>query len=368
MKTEKSIYFICGNLYPFNIGGYEVFNYYLMLRLKNSYSVNCLSSWSKPDYLHSREYCKIVSIRPRFIFDPLFFFLKLSKIKIKKAVVILSFAKSHWTSWWPYPLLNKIMGLKYILIIHGGGLAKWNWEYPYKLLFKKASVIVGISERISKEYNNRTGLKVELIPPLIPFEKYTGSIDDARKSWNFFKEEKIILYVGSLKKLKNPDTLVKAAIALGKNFLIDNMVRFIFAGDGPLKMEILSSLKIHDLLDHFVFLGNVEREKLSSLYASSDAYIITSEYEGTPLSLLEAMFHGLYIIASDAPGINNILTDKMDSLLFTLNDYNDLADKIKFMLFDPNKLKLKLNAKKKFIDNFSYDQMINRYKEIINKL
>ena len=43
-------------------------------------------------------------------------------------------------------------------------------------------------------------------------------------------------------------------------------------------------------------------------YKTADFYIISSDYEGTSLSLLEAMFNKLAIIASDAPGINRMLT------------------------------------------------------------
>ena len=50
----------------------------------------------------------------------------------------------------------------------------WKWKFPYKLYFKRAKAIVGVSDIICNEYKKRTGLDIIYIPPLIPFKKTIG--------------------------------------------------------------------------------------------------------------------------------------------------------------------------------------------------
>lgn len=363
MTNKRTVIFVQGNLYPYNIGGHEVFNYYLFAELSRLYDVKVISNYERPAIIPVNSYLKISNLKPYSIFFPLLTFFKL--LRFPGAKVILTFSKSHWINWWPYPILKKLIGLDYIIIIHGGGLTKWKWKFPYLKLFQNASTIIGISERICKEYEFRTGLKIRKLLPLTPFLKYEGNKSVIYDKYNIDPDTFIILTVGSIKQIKNPNTIVDASILLGTDFLKNNRIKFVFAGDGNLRADLELKVKKMKLDNYISFLGNVNRESVPELYSVASGYVISSEFEGTPLSLVEAMSNGIPVIGSDAPGINTIIENNYNGLLFETRNASDLAEKIKLLLIDGPKLTG--NAIETIKASFNYEAMIQEYKMIIDK-
>lgn len=361
MRVKKSVIFVQGNLYPYNIGGHEIFNYYLFTELSKEIDVKIVSNYIRPEIVPYDKYLKILNFKPRAIFFPLLTFFKLFHFSNSK--VILTFSKSHWINWWPYPILKKVIGLEYIIIIHGGGLSKWKWKYPFLFLFRNASEIVGISERICKEYKSRTGQNIQKILPLIPFLKFDGNRSSVLKKYNLDFDAFILLIVGSIKKIKNTQTIVEAAALLGINFLKMKQIKFVLAGDGPLRAELELKIQHMGLKEYFLFLGNVKRELIPELYCIASGYIISSEFEGTPLSLVEAMHNEVPVIGSDAPGINTIIKNNFNGLLFETRNADDLAEKIKLLMNDRTKY---IGCASETINiSFNYQEMIQEYKKII---
>jgi len=363
MKNKRNVIFVQGNLYPYDVGGHEVFNFYLFTELSKEFDTKIISNYQRPEIIPADSYLKISNSKPLSIFFPLLTFLKL--LKLPHAKVILTFSKSHWINWWPYPILKKLIGLDYIIIIHGGGLTKWKWKYPFLTLFRNSSAIIGISERICKEYEFRTGLNIKLLLPLIPFSKYDGNKSAIYKKYNLNEDAFVFLTVGSIKKIKNPNTIVEAATILGTNFLTKNQIKFVFAGDGPLRAELEMKIQKIGLDEHFLFLGNVKRELVPELYSIASGYIISSDFEGTPLSLVEAMNSEVPVIGSDAPGINTIIKNNFNGLLFEKRNADALAEKIKLLLI--NETEFISNAINTINTSYNYGVMIQEYRKIIKK-
>jgi glycosyltransferase involved in cell wall biosynthesis len=362
MTNRKTVIFVQGNLYPYNIGGHEVFNYYLFAELSRQYDVKVISNYKRPEIIPVNSYLKISNLKPHSISFPLLTFFKL--LRFPGAKVILTFSKSHWINWWPYPILKKLIGLDYIIIIHGGGLTKWKWKFPYLKLFQNASTIIGISERICKEYEFRTGLKIRKLLPLIHFLKYEGNKSVIYAKYNIDPDTFIILTVGSIKQIKNPNTIVDAAILLGTDFLKKNRIKFVFAGDGNLRADLELKVKKLNLDNYITFLGNVNRESVPELYSIASGYIISSDFEGTPLSLVEAMNNEIPVIGSDAPGINIIIKNNYNGLLFETRNAHNLADKIKLLMIEG--AKFTGNAIKTINSSFNHEEMMREYKKIID--
>jgi glycosyltransferase involved in cell wall biosynthesis len=364
-REKKEIIFIQGNLYPYDIGGHEVFNYYLYQEFKNNYDVKIFSHYKKPTEVSENHYFQVTSFKPLALFFPLLTFFKLIKERKSKTTLVLTYSRSHWLNWWPYPILNKLFNLKYIIIIHGGGLTKWKWKLPLLKLFKRATLVIGISKRICLEYNERTGVYIKRMLPLIPFEKSSLKREGIREKYGIKNDENVFLIVGSIKPLKNPSTIISAAKYLGINFLIYHKIKFLFAGDGILLPQIKSQVVNSKLENHFNFLGNVSREIIPEIYALSDVYIISSDFEGTPLSLLEAMHNKLSIIAANSPGINDVITHDFNGLLFKTKDSKELANSI-IKSLNRNELLID-NASQTIKKYFNHQEMIEEYKLIFNK-
>lgn len=366
----KNLFFVGGNLYPNKVGGYEVFNYYLSDSLRKEFKLTVLNNIEVKNY-PSSKYIRIFKLEPSAIFAPIqylfyFFFLK----DKKNILILLSYSKSRWLNWWVYPLIRRWLGIKYIVIIHGGGLSEWDFSYIHLQFFQKADRVIGVSKRICIEYEKRTAREVIYIPPLIPFEKCEEEKKSIKEKFKIAFDSKIILSVGSLKELKNPKTIIEAAGVLGVQYLKTNSLFFVFAGEGNLKSELMEKAKLLGIDEQVYFLGNISREEIPALYSISDIFIMCSDYEGTPLSLLEAMFNSLIVLGSDVRGINNIIQHKKNGFLFKLKDYSELAVLINEVLNMPfeEQIAIRQNAQKTIDEEYCFNTMLNRYIEIIQAI
>ena len=130
-------------------------------------------------------------------------------------------------------------------------------------------------------------------------------------------------------------------------------------------MSLCNTVEKEELDNFFLFIGNVPREQINELYKIADYYIISSDFEGTPISMLEAMFNKVPIIGSDVSGINSVL-DENRGLLFNNKDVHSLVNAIKKLLEDDDFAKLIIeNSYNYYIENFNYNFLIEEYKKIL---
>lgn len=361
----KKLIFVCGNLYPFNLGGAEVFNYYLMHSMAEETEVLCINPHTDETTKNVQHHKIHVPFLPVLWF-PFFTTLKLLRLPEKRVShVVLTFSRSKWLYWVYYPLLKKLFGLHYTIIIHGGGLSKWGFKAPFKWFFKNADHVVGISDRIREEYHSRTGVNVRLMPPLIPFEISELSKLEAKDRLGIRQEEKVLLQVGSLKEIKHPETAFEAFLELGKDYITSNNLVMVYAGDGPDRPKLEKKVADAGLTEHFRFLGNVERDQVKHVYKAADMYLIASDFEGTPLSMLEAMANEIPVMASNAPGINAVINHQVNGLLFTTGNGKELAEHIKTTLSSPDLVgSLVQNASQTIAERYDHDSMLDSYKKM----
>lgn len=133
------------------------------------------------------------------------------------------------------------------------------------------------------------------------------------------REVKRVLYVGRLSPQKNISQLLGAAKELGDGFSIR------IVGDGELKnalMERGSELGLNNV----EFVGRMNGDRLIQEYNKADIFVITSEREGMPLVVLEAMAAGLPIVGTDVLGNDTLIENR--GLLVQLNDSHGLAQAI----------------------------------------
>lgn len=109
--------------------------------------------------------------------------------------------------------------------------------------------------------------------------------------------------------------------------------KLYFAGDGPLLPGAKRVAEQKNLDDRVVFLG--DREDIDELLRQSDLFVLVSEWEGLPLSILEAMRSGLPIIASDVGGVKEAVVQAENGFVVQKDDVKDLEDKLRLLLEDP---------------------------------
>ena len=368
---KLNILFISYGLYPCNIGGVEIFNYHLIQSLnKKGHKTFVITTCNKKIGLKSDVYVvKESKFLPRKISVPLISLIKIYKLRKTIDLIHAPYTGPAWIYGFFLPLCKNIFKIPYVLMIHGGGMYEWGIKVVRDSLFKNSSALIGVSETIKREYEKRTKKDVILIHNLIPKNKTKKSKKDLKNEYNY-NDSFIILFLGSIKKIKGIDILIKAFIGLGTKYVREKNLKLIIVGEGSLKIIMKKKVEASGFGDYIRFIGFVEERVKYEYLKLSDVFVIPSRFEAQSLSFLDALSHGLPIIGSDTKGINNIISDWVNGLLFPIGDAHSLKSKLKLVVENKDlRLKLSKNSEAYYRENFNYStwltQMTNIYRTVL---
>lgn len=145
-------------------------------------------------------------------------------------------------------------------------------------------------------------------------------------------ERKTIISVGRLDWQKGYDKLIQAWSKIAERHK-DWQVSVY--GDGPLRNSLESQVREAGLQDSFHF--HPATADIYTEYQKSDFYVMTSDYEGFGLVLVEAMACGLPCISFDCPvGPSEIISEGKDGFLVPLGDTDLLAERMEWLISHPD--------------------------------
>jgi len=166
--------------------------------------------------------------------------------------------------------------------------------------------------------------------------------------------------VARLTYQKNPLLFLNAA---AKVVQIYKSAKFVLVGDGPLYKDCENFIRKKQLKNHIFMLGF--RRDIPKLLKNLDVFVLSSKFEGFGLSIVEAMFAGLPIIATDVEGINEIVQQGENGFLTKPDSVNSLAEKMIYFIKHPKKrVKMGKKSQKIAVENFSLDKMIKKYERL----
>jgi len=251
--------------------------------------------------------------------------------------------------------------------MHCGELRPWRRLSGNHILFAGASRILAVSQPIRDEISRRCGRSVDIVFPLLPFVKSSAPASELKSKLGFEKQDRILLYVGSLKEMKGVADILGAFLSLEDEYIAKKRLHLVFAGDGPLRKALKIQASRSVSYESVCFLGNVPHTRIQDIYGASDIFVMASSCEGTPLALLEAEFNGLSIVASNVRGINQLIRDQENGLLFSHGNRTELAMRIRSLVEDIElAARLGRSAEAHFNTNFDYQQTITAFKKAIN--
>jgi len=207
------------------------------------------------------------------------------------------------------------------------------WNTLRKLTYKYADALVVQNPPILsllRKFNNHS----VIIPnPAIP-PKADTYIE--KKT-----DRKVVVAMGSLVEQKGFDTLLNAFSLAQKN--IPNFYLKII-GEGTLKSKLEDQTRKLGIQELVRFLGLVQNP--ANEFQTSDIFILSSRYEGSPNALIEAMSFGLACISTDCPsGPADLIQDHSNGLLVPVDDSEAMASALINMANSPElRHKCSLNA------------------------
>jgi len=357
------IFYLLPQIYPFYTGGAEIFHYYLLKEIAQSAS----AAYMGYDDIKEKNitFYKLHRIRPWRLTIPVQTIILLIKLRRKYDIVHLNYCQGSWIHWFYFPILKKYFGLKYGLTIHDPSLYPWKQTKIFKKVFDEAQFVVAVSERLKLGYEERCNRQIEYLPPLIPLKKYMENTKSLYEDLGIDETSRVILFAGSLKDSKRPLLLAKSIVTLGTKWLESQKVCVLYAGDGNQREDLTNLINKNDVTKHFRLLGRIPQESLAKYYSIASLYVITSIHEGKSMSLIEAMFNTLPIIASNAPGINDIIFDNKNGLLFEIDDCKRLAQCIKKLVEDSHlAMSLAQNTYGDYESQFRFEDMFKGYLDL----
>ena len=186
------------------------------------------------------------------------------------------------------------------------------------IAYKLFNVIpVAISNHIKKTVHDEYGIdnkKIKCIYNGVDTLKFKNNENRANK------EIIEIVHVGKFRKEKNHRLLIEAFyLALNE---VSN-IRLKLVGDGDLRSEIEELVEELDIKDKVVFRGI--QKNINDELKTADIFVLSSDWEGIPLSIIEAMASGLPIISTNAGGVVDILNNNETGILVDIGDKEGLA-------------------------------------------
>ena len=132
----------------------------------------------------------------------------------------------------------------------------------------------------------------------------------------FHADGKIVfINVARLSEQKNHSRLIDAFNLLRSDF---SNIELLLVGEGEKRFEIESKVKKLHLEDNIKLLGN--RTNVYNLLNSADVFVLSSDYEGIPMSVIEAMGTGLPIVSTNVGGLSDLITDGVEGFLTECNE------------------------------------------------
>ena len=170
-------------------------------------------------------------------------------------------------------------------------------------------------------------------------------------------------YIGRLSPEKNLETLVLAFANFTQR--INTSCQLLLVGDGESRIALERLTKKLGISERVIFVGF--KTDVKPFLSTFDVFVLPSIFEGTPISLLEAMAAGKAIVASNLPAISEIITDGEDALLFDPYNIESLTDAlIKFYSSPGLRKELGANAKKtvtSFDVNKVFEKLVRLYRD-----
>lgn len=256
--------------------------------------------------------------------------------------------------------LPKLFGKKCIATIHGldHKRAKWGrFASAYILAGEKCAVrfadeIIVLSRNVQDYFLEKYGRKTVFIPNGVNRAKKIDA-DEIIRKYGIEKDE-YILFLGRLV----PEKGIKYLIEAFKQIKTDK--KLVIAGGSSDTEEFEKELKNLATDDNrIIFTGFVQGRVLEELYSNAYIYVLPSDLEGMPLSLLEAMSYGNCCLTSDIPECKDVMGDL--GVTFSKSNVADLREKLELLCNVPEKvIGIKESAADFICDRYNWDDVVNR--------
>jgi glycosyltransferase involved in cell wall biosynthesis len=243
-------------------------------------------------------------------------------------------------------LLCRLLGLRYIPVLHGGSLPHRLDRSPRlaRAILAHSFCNVAPSRYLQVEVERR-GYAVRLIPNTIPVGSYVCKRREPCQPR--------LLFVRAFSSVYNPQMALRVLKILLEVFPEAELCMVGPDRDGTLEKckKLAADLGLADRVRFTGKLGKAEWHKLAEDY---DVFINTTNKDNTPVSVMEAMALGLPVVSTNPGGVPYLIDDGRDGLLVPVDDAEAMAGMICELLGKPEKTVAMADCARRKVEGFDW--------------
>jgi len=238
--------------------------------------------------------------------------------------------------------LSNLYGLRLEVQVHTDIFSKYfrnqSWatflqylSYQLAILLSNSVRVVSkrLRENILRRYKHKHG-KVFLLPVALDPNIFKNAEPWPLRA-RYGKFQRVILCASRLTKEKNLELAVSTLAKVREKYPDTGLV---IVGEGSERESLTSLVATLGLGDWVVFLPWLSSKELAGVYKVADVFLLTSNFEGYGLTLVEAAISGVPIVTTDV-GLVGSLVNKHNALIAEVGDANKLAKHIMFLFQNP---------------------------------
>lgn len=189
--------------------------------------------------------------------------------------------------------------------------------------------VIAPSESVAEMIKAR-GVKTQIavISTGLNLSQYKGTGGAFREELHIPKEAFVVGYVGRLSPEKNLPFLIRAVASFLKK---EKEAVFLVVGAGPSEAELLDYFKKEKLEDRLRHAGELKSKKLIEAFHSIDVFVFSSQSETQGMVLSEAMAAGTPVVGVDAPGVRDIVRDKINGRLLPEESEEEFSEALSWI-------------------------------------
>ncbi|MDI6721190.1 MAG: N-acetyl-alpha-D-glucosaminyl L-malate synthase BshA [Candidatus Aenigmarchaeota archaeon] len=218
-----------------------------------------------------------------------------------------------------------------------------------------------LADKVKENFN--VDREIKIIHNFVDTKKFTRKENLKLKNTLCKEGEKIIVHASNFRPIKRIDHIMESFNIISKSI----PSKLLLLGDGPEKakmMRLASKLKIKDRV---IFAGPVKN--VQKYFSISDLFVMASENEGMPLSIIEAMSCKVPAVAVNRGGMPEIVEDGKTGYVAEFGDTNDIAEKCMKILSNDNTIeKFRNNSRKRVEEDFDMKKNVAEYEKYYRKL
>lgn len=229
----------------------------------------------------------------------------------------------------------------------------------------KTDAIISVSHALKKSMNKDNGIdneKIHVIYNSIP-QWSPGDRNATRRKHNIEDNHILIGTVARLIPSKGIDVLLKAVAGIVTS---NSCIKLLIAGSGPEETRLKELSQKLGMESQVIFTGRIS--DMHNYYSAFDIFILPTLTEGLGITVMEAMYFGLPVIASSVGGIPELVKDRINGLLVQADNIFELRTAIQFLLDNPLKAtQYGKQAKEDIEKGLTQNDMINETISVLEK-